>query len=101
MRDLFAERLAYDLRLDERVLDYVVEEASRDRHFVEPHLGEYIGDFERVDEVRLAGGARLPLVLARREEVGAAEHVEVGLRVIARDLLDDLFDANHKKAVSD
>ena len=98
VRYLFAERLAYDFRLDERVLDDVVEESGCDGDFVESHVGEYVCDFERVDEVRLTTGARLPLVVERGEKVGPPQHVQIGLRVVAPDLLDYLLDANHKRS---
>jgi MoxR-like ATPase len=54
MRDLFAEGVADHVQLDERVLDHVVQKARCDRDLVESHVGENVGDFERVDEVRLA-----------------------------------------------
>ena len=95
MRYLVAERLAYDFRFDERVLDNVVEESGGDGDFVEAHVGEYVRDFERVDEVRLTTGARLPLVVERGEKVGPPQNVQIGLRVVAPDLLDYLLDANH------
>ena len=100
VRDLLAEQLAYLLGRGQRVLDHVVQQARRHGDFVEPHVGEDVGDFERVDEVRLSGGARLTLVRAGREEVRAPQHVKVGLRVVAGHFFDNLFDANHKGAVS-
>jgi hypothetical protein len=65
VRDLFAEGVAYHVELDERVFDHVVQEPRGDGDLVEFHVGEYVRDFERVDEVGLARGARLPLVVAR------------------------------------
>src|SRR5215207_8524305 len=100
VRDLLAEGVADDLGVDERVLDHVVQEPRGDRDLVEAHVGEDVGDFQGVHEVGLAGGARLPLVVQRGEEVGPPEHLQVGLRVVLPDFLDDLLDANHKEAVS-
>jgi hypothetical protein len=100
VRDLLAEGGADDFELDERVLDHVVEEPRGDRDLVQAHVGEDVGDFERVYEVGLARGARLPLVVQRGEKVGPPQHVQVGLRVVLPDFFDDLLDANHKEAFS-
>ena len=85
-----------DMRLDEvsvatGLLHDVVEDT-----LVEPHVGQNVGDFERVHEVRLARGARLPLVVQRGEKVGPPQHVQVGLRVVLPNFFDYLLDANHK-----
>jgi hypothetical protein len=98
VRDLFAERRAYDFRLDERVLYNIVEKAGGYGDFVESHVGEDVRDFERVDEVRLAGGARLALVMEGGEKVSAPQNVKVGLRVVAPNFFDYLLDANHKNS---
>ena len=98
-RDFVAEIFPNRFEVDERVFDDIVEQTRRDGDFVEPHVGQDVGDFERVHEVGLARGARLPLVLARGEEVGAAQHIKVGLRVVAADFSDDVLDANHKTEI--
>ena len=64
----------------QRVLDDVVEQAGGDRHGVELHVGEEVGDRERVDEVGLPGMADLSLVLEGREHVGPPEQLDVGVR---------------------
>ena len=53
-----------------RVLDDVVEQAGGDRDDVELHVGEQVGDLQRVDEVGLAGVADLSLVLEGGEDIG-------------------------------
>src|SRR5438093_7653333 len=47
-------------------------------------------------QVGFARSALLPAVLAGRKEIGASQQIEIGLRMIAPDLLTDFFDANHK-----
>src|SRR5437763_12807309 len=47
-------------------------------------------------QVGFARSALLPAVLARRKEIGASQQIEIGLRMIAPDLIADFFDANHK-----
>ena len=54
----------------QRVFDDVVEEPGGDGDGVELHVGEEIGDRQRVDQVGLAGMADLSPVLERREDVG-------------------------------
>jgi hypothetical protein len=93
--DLGPEALGDDLDRGERVLDDVVQQAGRDRHHVQLEVGEEIGDLERVDHVRFARVPHLPLVFEGREDVRAPEQLEVGLRAIATDLLDDVLEANH------
>ncbi len=52
-------------------------------------------------QIRFAGCAFLPLVLARRKEVGPPQQIEVCLRMVPPDFLTNFFDANHRnKAVS-
>ena len=64
----------------QRVLDDVVEQAGGDGDGVELHVGEEIGDRERVDEVGLPGMADLSPVLEGREDVGPPEQLDVGVR---------------------
>jgi len=37
----------------------------------------------------------LTSMLARRKQIGAAQHVQVGLGMVAPDFFADFFDANH------
>ena len=80
----------------QRVLDDVVEQAGGDGHDVELHVGEEVGDLERVDEVGLAGMADLALVLEGREDVGPPEQLEVGVRAVAPDFFEQGLEANHE-----
>ena len=97
--DLGAEELLDALDGGQGVLDDVVEEAGRDGHDVELHVGEEVGDLERVDEVGLARVAHLSLVLAGREDVGPAQQLEVRVRAVGPDLLDEVLEPNHRGGV--
>ena len=66
----------------QRVLDDVVEQAGGDGDDVELHVGQEVGDLERVDEVGLArNGAPVPCARRRRRRrpAGAARRRRPGL----------------------
>ena len=79
----------------EGVLEDVVQQAHGHAGRVHPHLGQDGRDLEGMDEVGLAGGAGLALVLDRGEDVGLAEELEVRARVVAPDRLVDVLEADH------
>ena len=83
----------------ERVLDDVVEQAGGDRDDVELQVGQEIGHLERVHHVRLARMAHLSLVLEGGEDVGAAQQLEIGIRAVRPDLLEQILEANHGPGV--
>ena len=89
------------MRLDrgEGVLDHVVEQAGGDGHDVQPHVGQEAGHFEGVDQVGLAGVADLALVLQGREDVRPPQQLEVGVRGIGADLVDEILEPNHRGGV--
>ena len=95
VRDVGAEQLldALDRRL--RVLDDVVEQAGGDGDHVELHVGEQIGDLERMDEVGLARMAHLSLVLEGGEHVGPPQELDVGVGVVGADLFDEVLEPDH------
>ena len=59
-------------------------------------LGQDGRHLEGVHEVGLARGPRLALVLDRGEDVGLAQHLEVGPRMVPPDGLVDVFEADHE-----
>ena len=92
---LFTEVTTNRVEIYERVFNNVVQKAGGNGHFVELHVRENICDFERVYEVRLTRSALLSLVFFGRKEVSATEQIEVCLRVVVSDFLDDVFDPDH------
>jgi hypothetical protein len=95
MKDVRAEVLLDALGVGQGVFEHVVEEADRDARGVHPHVGEDGRDLERVHEIGLPRGARLPLVLDRRKDVSLSEDVEVGAGVVALDRLVDVLEPDH------
>ena len=96
VRDVAAEQLAdaSDRRL--RVLDDVVEQTGRNRHDIQLHVGQLVGDLERVHEVGLAGVADLSLVLEGREHVGPPQQVDIGVRIDVPDLFREILEPDHE-----
>ena len=66
-----------------------------DRHDVELHVGEEVGDLERMNQVGLAGVADLPLMLERRKDVGPPQQLEVGFRAVAPHFFEQRLESNH------
>src|SRR5882724_4602470 len=88
LRDLAAE-LALEVGLGRGgVLQDVVEQAGGHGGDVHLEVDEEVGDLEGMAEVRLAGGALLPLVRGGRKPIGASEDVEISARLVFRNLLD-------------
>jgi hypothetical protein len=48
-----------------------------------------------MNQIRLTRCSLLPFVFASREEVRAAHEIEVSLRVISSNLIDNVFNADH------
>ena len=92
--DLGAEEILYLLERRYRVLDRVVQERRGYGGDVELHPGEYPGNLHRVHEVGLPGAPRLPLMGARRKDVGLLYEVQVGLGVVGRDHVEDVVEAD-------
>ena len=95
MRDVGAEQLldAFDRGLG--ILDDVVKQAGRDRDHVKLHVGQQVGDFERVDQVGFARVAHLSLVFEGGKNVGPPQQVNVGIRVNPPYLFDEVLEPNH------
>jgi hypothetical protein len=95
VRDLAPEELLDALRGRQGVLDDVMKKAGGDRRHVQFHVRQKVGDLERMDQVRLAGVADLALMLERREYVGAAEQLEIGLGAVTPHFFEQGFESNH------
>ena len=94
--DVGAEQLpdALDRRLG--VLDDVVQQAGGDGDDVEPHVGEQVGDLERMDQVGLAGVPHLSFVLEGRKDVGAPQQFGIGVRIAGAYLFDEVLEPDHE-----
>ena len=79
--DVGAEQLPDPLDRRLGVLDDVVQQPGGDGDHVELHVGEQVGDLERMHEVGLARVAHLSLVLEGRKDVRAPQQFDVGLRI--------------------
>ena len=87
------KRLAISARGDVGVFDGVVQQAGGDGGGVHLELGEDLADFERVDDVGLAGGALLAFVLLHAEGPGAADEVEVVVGAVVVDGGEQVLEA--------
>ena len=94
-RDVVAEVLLQRLFCCESVFQYIVQETHCNRRFVEPHVGEDVGDVERMDEIRLAGAAHLSSMLARRKDVSFLQELFVEVGLVAFDFVEDVLEADH------
>ena len=92
LRDLVAELGAHVVELDIGVLDDVVEEGGGDRLVVELELGADLGGAPGVQHELLARPALLSLVGLSGEGKGPRDQVAVDVRVVGRDVRDQLID---------
>ena len=99
VRDVDAEQLLDPLDWRLGVFDDVVEQARGDRDDVQLHVGELVGDLERVHQVGLAGMADLSLVLERGKDVRPPQQLDVGVRIGAPDLFDEVLEPDHEFGV--
>ena len=65
------------------VLDGVVQQRRRDGGVVELEVGQDRRDFERMGEIRIAGGALLLAMRLHGVDIGAVEQRLVGVRIVA------------------
>jgi hypothetical protein len=92
----FGAEYPFDLlQLGMGVLDDVVQQARGDADGIQPHVGQDAADLERVQQVRLARKAHLALVNPGRVDVGPVDQIQICLRVVAADPVNDVGDANH------
>ena len=90
--DLVAELVAHVVERRVGVLDDVVEERGGDRLLVEVQAREDQRDAVRVVDEVLAGAPLLPVVRRRGEAERAAQQLAIDVRVVGRDLREQLFD---------
>lgn len=92
---VLAEPLLDLLERREGVLDGVVQDARDDRRRVELHVGQDVGHLHGVREVGLAGKAHLSGMDRGREDVGLLDELQVRLRGIFADLIEDVRYSDH------
>ena len=96
MGHLGAEQLPDPLDRGQGVFDDVMQQAGRDRHRVELHVGKEIGDRQRVNQIGLARMTDLSAMFERREDVGAPQQLDVGVGAVGSDFLEKVLEANHE-----
>ena len=93
VRDLLAELAGDLLRGDVGVFDGVVQQAGGDGGGVHLQVGEDLSDFERMDDVGLAGGAALAVMLLQAEGPGGADEIEVVGGAVGADGVEHVLEA--------
>jgi len=95
--DFFAELVAQVIDLDVGVLGHVVEQGGGDGGGVEAQVGQDAGNGQRVLDVRLARGARLPIVGCQRDFVGVPHELCAGpvAAALLAHLFEDRVDVHH------
>ena len=88
--------LVAELRLDllvggRRVFNRIVQQAGGNGRRVHLHLRQHLGHFQRVDDVGLAGGAHLPLMMLDAELPGLANQGNIFAGTIGLDLAEQGF----------
>ena len=100
--DVLAEQLVDLGAGGRRVLDRVVQQRRRDGGVVELEVGQDRRDFERMGEIRVAGGALLLAMRLHGVDIGAVEQRLVGVGIVAADALDQLVLPHHlRRGASD
>ena len=87
VRDLLAKFFADIDDGDRGVFDGIVQQSGRDRDGIHFHFGEHQRHFQGVDEIRLARGAGLAIVMFQRVVVGFLDDGEIVLRAVGLHLL--------------
>src|SRR6266508_970613 len=95
VRDLLTEELFNPLNRRERVFDDIVEEPGGNGDRVELHVGQKVGDGKWMNQVGFTGMAYLSPMLERREDIGAPQQLNVGVRTVGPDLFEEILEANH------
>jgi hypothetical protein len=72
-----------------------VEQSDADGDGIHLHFCQQIGYFERVRQIRFAGGAQLSFMLLRRENIRATDKVQAIARMVLLDAIENLLQTNH------
>ena len=65
-----------------RIFDHVVEQGGRERGRVHTHIREYMGDFEKMSQIRFAGAAKLVAMAFGCDFVSAANQPRIVGRAV-------------------
>ena len=95
--DLLTKELHELLLGRQGVLKNVVQQTDGDGGLIETHVGQDVGHIEGMHEIGLARAADLSTMLQSREDVGLLEKLFVEARLIALDLVEDVFETDHDK----
>jgi len=76
------------------VLHRVVKEAGGDGDRPQAHLGQMVGDFQGMGQVRLAGQARLAFMGLGGKDIGLLDEIGVRLGVMLQHFLHDVLEAD-------
>jgi len=79
-------------------LDGVVEEPGDDAGLVELQFGEQPGHLERMDEIRLSRLPYLALMDLGAVDVGLLDEVQVCVRAVLSDALQNVVQPDHRAA---
>jgi hypothetical protein len=93
--DILAEQAVDLVPRRGRVLDRVVQERNGDGRFIEAHIGEDRGHFERMGNIRIAAGPLLLAVLLHGIDVSLVQQGLVDVRLVSLHALHELVLAHH------
>ena len=93
-RNILAEQFLHLLDGRVRVLDDIVQKRRADRLIVHMQPRENVGYMERMDDVRLAGDARLPAVRLFGKLIGTLDLCGISVRLIGAYLFEDHIEGN-------
>ncbi len=99
VRNLLAEFVADVVDRDRSVFDGVVEQAGGNCRGVQLHVGQHRGNFKGMNEIGLAGGAGLALMVAEGEVVGFLDQRQIVVGTIGANLAQEIAKLGHRKDV--
>ena len=93
--DVGPEKLVDFLAGRIRIFDRVMQNSRDNGRVIELEVGQDGGDFERMREIRIAGGAFLRAMRFHRIDIGAIKQVFVGMRIVPPNAIDELILPHH------
>src|SRR5262249_12374255 len=96
VRDFAAEQLLDAFNAGQGVLDDVVKKPGGYCDGVELEVDQELRDGQGVDEVRLTRPANLIAMFEGREDVGSPQKLDISVRAIGSDPVQEVFESNHQ-----